>query len=172
MMRCRACFFVLVFVLQHAQTLAQKTQYAISSQLFATRFQVVNSIGFELEHKQWGIGVFMGYLPDRVVRSGHFSPNFKLSTHRKLIQQEKLTMTIAIDALSAFRVYPNNSDLSIFSFFCGYGLIYGKRLQFTQNLAIGASQFNPRALNLKPYWVHDVQLSFGLRYIFPQSHER
>jgi hypothetical protein len=166
MMRLIIYFFVLVFVLQHAQTFAQNSQYAISSQLFATRFQVVNSIGFELEHKQWGIGVFMGYLPDRVVRFGHFSRNFKLSTHRTLVQQDKLTMTIAMDALSAFRVYPNNPDLSILSFFCGYGLVYGKRLQFTQNLAIGTSQFNPRALNLKPYWVHDFQLSFGLRYIF------
>jgi hypothetical protein len=154
---------VLYFNVSHGQ----KSKFALSSQLSATRFYVDHNLGLEVEGNRFRFGGFIGYSPLQLLRYGHFSSHFKLSGHIKLVGLNKISIYTSMDFLSAFNVVSSNPTLRVFSLFGGYGLTYGNRLQLVQTLSLGASQL--RANELKPYWVHDFQITLGVRYFLKKQ---
>jgi len=171
MMRSVLCLFVLGSMFHGNPVWGQDSKYALATHFFATRFYLAHNIGLEYDYGLWRMGAYVGYNPERLMRYNHFAYNFKGSINRKLIQNEKLSIQVNTEVVTAFRLYPNNASQRISSVFCGYGLTYGTKFQFTQVLALGASHFNPNVHDLKPYWVHDFYVSVGVRYFLHWQNE-
>jgi hypothetical protein len=74
-----------------------------------------------------------------------------------------------VDFLATNKIYPLNQNIHAFSLFCGYGLSYGKKIQFIQSLSLGSSCLFETTQDVKPFFVHDFKVMFGIRYILNQK---
>ena len=143
----------------------QEPDFHLSSELFGTRYMLGHHLGIQREQNKWRFGLSVGYNPDRLFRFQHFSGQLRLSANRTIQQNELVHVGCQVDFLASNKIYPLNQSIHVVSLFGGYGLSYGKKIQFIQSLSLGASYFFETTQDIKPFFVHDFKVMFGIRYL-------
>ena len=162
-------FFLLVLAFYCNLASAQGFKYALSSQSAASRFCFYHNFGGEIESNKFRFGAFLGYNPIQLFRYRHLSSNFKFSANFKFVEEKRIFVYATGDFLAAQNLVSSNNSLNLFSFFAGYGFIYGKRFQFVQSLSLGGTRLTANGLN--PYWMGDCQVMVGVRYLIQNQNE-
>lgn len=137
---------------------------AWQTKITGTRFSLTQQFDFQYKIKNNFIELGLGYDLGRMMQYQHFTPCLQMSYAHTLVQQEQLTVSAQMNYVTLLRLYPSNPKLTLHASYFGYGLSFGARWQFIQDLGLGLAilSTNPGSVQL----MHDFRLSFGVRHIF------
>lgn len=157
-------FFFNTFLGNH---LVGQNHTAWQTKITGTRFSLTQQFDFQYRIKNNLLELGLGYDLGRLIQYQHFAPGLQLSYAHELVQQEQLTVSFQMNYVALLRLYPSNPKLTLHASYFGYGLSFGARWQFIQDLGLGLAILSTNAGSVQ--LMHDFRFSFGVRHIFKRN---
>lgn len=132
--------------------------------LFGTRKSIVNYVDYGFKYQLFSVELAFGYELGRLLQYRHLAPSLGFGTGYSIVSQEKIHLDLKSNFLCQRNQYPSNSSLVSRSMYVGYELKIGKKIQFSQRLALGI--MHNEALSGYNKLSHDFMISAGINYMF------
>jgi hypothetical protein len=156
-----ACAMLANFNLLLAQsTLSHRGGFGV----FGTRKSLVNYLDYGLGFQKFSLELALGYELGRALQYRHFAPAMSLGLACNIVEQEKIHLDLKSNFLFQRNQYPSNNSLVSRSFYLGYELRLGNKIQFSQRLLLGV--LHNQALSGYSKLSHDFMFSAGVHYYF------
>ena len=164
-MKSRGLLFLSLLSFLHLTcAFGQSRSHSAGIGFFGTRQSLVNFLNYELQFKQYRGELAFGYELGRAVQYQHFAPSIGLGLAYEIISQDKVHIDLKSNFLCQRNQYPSNNSIVSRSFYLGYELRLGQRIQFSQRILLGV--LHNQALSGYNKLVHDFMISGGIHYHF------
>jgi hypothetical protein len=145
-------------------SLGQSLSHKAGVGVLGTRQSLVNYLDYGLQFKKYRAELAFGYELGRAAQYQHFAPAFGFGLGFELMNQEKLHLDLKSNFLCLRNQYPSNSSIVSRSFYMGYELRIGEKIQLSQRLSLGL--LHNEALSGYNKLIHDFLFSCGVHYCF------